>query len=1083
MKNKSLIYLLALILAGCSIQTTTRYDGLPDKPIASIPNELRGAWVTRFSWVDADAEIMKQNIISTMKKLADANFNAVFFQVRGQAETLYPSPIEPWSKLFGFKSPGFDPVQLAIEEAHKNGLQFYAYINLLTMWNEDEPPADTSHIYYKYGPNVNMKDTWVSYRKGSTPMDTNKYQYFNPTIPEVKTYLKKVIKHLVVNYDVDGLHFDQFHHRGPHHLKYPKQIEKLRQYNLLEPNWATQLQMDLIEDVLAEAMLVKPYLVNSITYWGQNFNKIEIYAIDAGDYINCIKIYNVDVIEWLDRGIIDFIVPIIYWDSFDAKLNFDKRWNDLKNLINDHKYILPGFKISSKFNSNDTIQNQINFVRENGGIGSVIFAVGPYTDLSTFSTYAYNEKVNLPSNLKRVRPEQVVELDLLNLLLSEKKISQNGAKLIDPGLENEKNKYLLKTEISGQDFRINNINKIETTDAEGKIGIILSTLTDTLYLSSDKRNYVFPTQWWNPPYNYIVNVDGSVSRKSPWVEFRKTPRGETNQASYPFLAKTEYPAKAWINENPVKVNKTGIFFDEVEFEEGANRVEARIEREDSSTVMYVQEFNYIKEDKIRPVFPLWINEKSIQPNKKLTLLDDDIVRVQFMGSKGQEGKVEIVDTDLIFNCTREDRDDFSFYAVEIPLRKLEKGIEHQIKLIVRTTDSSVKDDEFDLITNTTITVKNIDEFPLIKTVKNNSRLTYTLAEIRLGGPMRAEYPPGIILQTSGKVGDSYRVKLSKIDDAYIDADYVEKLPPETLRPKFYISSLFCTPTDSGDIIRIPYYENVPYTIVPEPNQKRILIKLYGVETSSTWLTHKSGRKVIDKVTWQQTTPETYQIIVNLNTSKIWGYDITQSGKNLIFRIKYPPQINPTAENPLKGLKIAIEAGHGGANVGAVGLSGILEKDINLDLSLKLGELCKKMGAEVLQVRDTDRPMYLSTKRDTSRYSGADIHISIHANSGGSRGGYLGVSGTSHYYHNPFWAPLAEMIHNNVLEMDIDEFGVVGSFNYTVTRMTEMPAILVEQAFMSNAEDEEKLADENFRQEMAEKIFEGIVEYVNFMSSE
>ncbi len=50
-------------------------------------------------------------------------------------------------------------------------------------------------------------------------------------------------------------------------------------------------------------------------------------------------------------------------------------------------------------------------------------------------------------------------------------------------------------------------------------------------------------------------------------------------------------------------------------------------------------------------------------------------------------------------------------------------------------------------------------------------------------------------------------------------------------------------------------------------------------------------------------------------------------------------------------------------------------------------------------------------------------------------------------------------------------------------MTEMPAILVEQAFMSNAEDEEKLADENFRQEMAEKIYEGIVEYVNYMSSE
>jgi N-acetylmuramoyl-L-alanine amidase len=414
---------------------------------------------------------------------------------------------------------------------------------------------------------------------------------------------------------------------------------------------------------------------------------------------------------------------------------------------------------------------------------------------------------------------------------------------------------------------------------------------------------------------------------------------------------------------------------------------------------------------------------------------------------------------------------------------LRKGIKHKLKLVLQTMDGAVKDDEFELLTNTTITVKNIDEFPLIKTAKENSRLTYTLAEIRLGGPMRAEYPPGIILQTSGKVGESYRVKLSKIDDAYIDADYVEELPAGSLKPRYYISSLYCAPTDSGDVLRIPYYQNVPYTIVPEPDQKKILINLYGVETSSTWLTHKSGRKIIDKVTWQQITPVTYQIAVNLNDSKIWGYDIVKAGNNLIFRIKYPPEIESLSNKPLSGMKIAIEAGHGGANLGAVGLSGLLEKEINLDLSLKLGELCKNNGAEIVQVRDTDRPMYLSTKRDTSRNSGADIHISIHANSSGSGGGYLGVSGTSHFYHNPFWAPLAEMIHNNVLEMDISEFGVVGSFNYTVTRMSEMPAILVEQAFMSHAEDEEKLADEEFRMEMAEKICEGIIEFVEYMYSE
>jgi hypothetical protein len=201
----------------------------------------------------------------------------------------------------------------------------------------------------------------------------------------------------------------------------------------------------------------------------------------------------------------------------------------------------------------------------------------------------------------------------------------------------EKVSSISKEEISGQKIEVLNFDKFELTDTRGKIGTILPELPDTIYLKTGEVETAIPTQWWNPPYNYIVEVDGSVSRKSPWVEFRKTPRGETNQASYPFLAKTEYPAKAWINENPVKVYKTGIFFDEVEFEEGPNRVEAKIERENSSTAMYVQEFNYIKEDKTRPVFPLWINERSVQPNKSLTLLEDDIIRVQFMGSKGQKG--------------------------------------------------------------------------------------------------------------------------------------------------------------------------------------------------------------------------------------------------------------------------------------------------------------------------------------------------------------------------------------------------------------------------------------------------------------
>ena len=68
----------------------------------------------------------------------------------------------------------------------------------------------------------------------------------------------------------------------------------------------------------------------------------------------------------------------------------------------------------------------------------------------------------------------------------------------------------------------------------------------------------------------------------------------------------------------------------------------------------------------------------------------------------------------------------------------------------------------------------------------------------------------------------------------------------------------------------------------------------------------------------------------------------------------------------------------------------------------------------------------------------------------------------------------------MLETGLKEFGVVGSFNYTVTRTSQLPAVLVEQAFMSNAEDEEKLADPEFRQLEAEKIYEGIVDYLKYL---
>jgi N-acetylmuramoyl-L-alanine amidase len=658
------------------------------------------------------------------------------------------------------------------------------------------------------------------------------------------------------------------------------------------------------------------------------------------------------------------------------------------------------------------------------------------------------ERTKMPRYPKKVQPSQVVELDLSELY------SDNPA---------------------GRAVSINNgaINAI--TDAEGKVSFIIPK-SDTIRLAPCPMPLAISD--WFLPFIYTVQPDGKVTRKSPWVEFRFMPELKTGSAENGILCKTDYPATVRINGDSLKQYKTGIFFKTVTFNEGRNRVNASVITPDSQKAFYECEFIYEKSDRTRKPYPLWIDRRSPEPAFDLQLLPEDVVNVSFRGSPGQEGYVDLKPGKVTVRCVSDDIQGASVYSASIPLRNLVPGKEYTLSFrLVPPAGAPVKE-PFISEVHRTIIVRQMEDFPLLKVKNEYSRLTYDLGAPRLGGPIRQELGPGVLLKASGKFGDNYRVRLSNTESGYINKDDVELMPAGSVQPSYYITSMTCGPAKGADVLTIPWPEPVPYEVYPDPDQKRLVITLFGVETASTWVTHRTGREIIDRVTWDQPTPETYRIYVNLNTSKIWGYDIKPSGRSLVFRVKYPPVYDLNNEQPLTGLKVAIEAGHGGSNSGAIGLSGLVEKDINLDLSFRLGDLLRSKGAEVIQVRDSDKDMLLLDKRNIAVTSGADILISIHANAGGR--GYLSTGGTSTYWHNPFWAPLAQSVYDRLLETGLAEFGVVGSFNYTVTRVWQMPAILVEQAFMTNAEDEERLADPLFRQLEAEKIYQGIVDYLKYM---
>lgn len=571
----------------------------------------------------------------------------------------------------------------------------------------------------------------------------------------------------------------------------------------------------------------------------------------------------------------------------------------------------------------------------------------------------------------------------------------------------------------------------------------------------------------------------SVEGNSPWVRFLRIPEQLTHQSQFDVLCKSEYPATVTINGQALKQYKTGIFFSTLTFNEGVNRITAEAVYPDGRKAVCEYAFIYEKRDMSRQPYPLWIERRSFEPASDIELLPDDVVKISFRGSKGQDAWIDIRPGKKSLKCIREDFDDYSIYRAELPVRGFEAATAHTLSVRMEPAAGApvraVCRPDF----TRSVTVRNPEDYPLLRVKNDYSRLVYNLGAPRLGGPIRSELSPGVILKASGKIGSNYRIRLSNTETGFISEDDVEVVTGTRVQPVYSVTSMSCGPAARADVVSIPYLEPVPYEVYPDPEGKRLVVTLFGVESAATWVSHRTGCRMIDKLTWEQSTPETFRVYVNLKTEKIWGYDIRQVGRSLVLNVRYAPVFDPAAEKPLAGLKIAIEAGHGGSGTGAIGLSGLVEKDINLDLSFRLGELCSAMGAEVLQVRDSDRDMTLIEKRDIAIKAGADMLISIHANAGGR--GYLSVAGTSTYWHNPFWAPLAQTIYDRLLETGLGEFGVVGSFNYTVTRASQMPAVLVEQAFMTHAEDEEKLADPDFRQQMALKICEGIVDYLKYVS--
>lgn len=189
----------------------------------------------------------------------------------------------------------------------------------------------------------------------------------------------------------------------------------------------------------------------------------------------------------------------------------------------------------------------------------------------------------------------------------------------------------------------------------------------------------------------------------------------------------------------------------------------------------------------------------------------------------------------------------------------------------------------------------------------------------------------------------------------------------------------------------------------------------------------------------------------------------------------PPVEQPPVTNPGgKVYTIVIDAGHGGKDPGASGISGTKEKDFNLAMALRLKALLdKEPQIKVHLTRSDDTFVELDDRAKIANNLKADLFISIHGNAINN----ATVSGTETYYYSEAGKAFAAIVHKHLVQATGLPDRKIRQAGFVVIKKTAMPAILLESGYLTNAKDEKVLWDEAARDRIAQSIVAGIKEYL------
>jgi N-acetylmuramoyl-L-alanine amidase len=369
-----------------------------------------------------------------------------------------------------------------------------------------------------------------------------------------------------------------------------------------------------------------------------------------------------------------------------------------------------------------------------------------------------------------------------------------------------------------------------------------------------------------------------------------------------------------------------------------------------------------------------------------------------------------------------------------------------------------------------------DSIWLARTAGKLPFMEYGIGDDRLGGAKIGYLDSNILVRITDSFNTDYKVRLSAYHSAYIAKSSVVLMGKQANLPVVHnphLSGHMKVYGDSvSDYVVVNLDERYPYRSYQLIDPSRVAVDIFGITSNTNWITQLRTAKEISNTWYEQIEDDVFRVYIQLKHPQHWGYNLSydSTGKRLVIRIRRQPALLD-----IRKLRIAIDAGHGGDNAGASGVtSNILEKDYTLLIAEQLRKALKAAGVKnVFMTRTADTSLSMPERIAMLKDYDPHLLVSIHLNSASSDT----VQGTSTYYRYIGFRSLSIALLNRMLTLGLKEYGNVGSFNFALSGPTDYPNALVEVAFLSNPEDEKKILNPKFRKAVAQKIYLGIVDWL------